>query len=151
MDRKFTIVVAEDDANHRNRLQLAVGQLNRQVELRELKDALQVIEYLNRESRFADTKQFPMPDLLMLDLKTPLVALRVIAWLRMKPGFGRLPVVMVGASELAEDVAEAYRLGVNSYIRKPSDFSEFVQKLGVVIDYWLMTEKLRTDSREVTS
>ena len=146
MDRKFTIVVAEDDANDRKLLHLALRRNPRPVEIREVVDGTEIIQYLKGEGAYHDRIKFPLPDLLIVDLKMPRMdGFQVISWLRQEPKFARLPVVMLSGSGLDKDVAEAYRLGVNSYLKKPVDFNEMVHKLGVLIDYWMITERPRTD------
>jgi len=146
MDCKFTIVVAEDDANDRKLLHLALQRNLKPVEIHELTDGIETVEYLKGEGRFKDRIKFPLPDLLIVDLKMPRMdGLQVIDWVRKEPQLARLPIVMLSGSGLDQDVAEAYRLGVNSYIRKPEDFNDFVHKLGVLIDYWMMTESPNTD------
>jgi len=142
MGPKFTILIAEDNANDRKLLRLALQRNPRQVNVHHAVDGTQVVDYLRGEGPFHDRLIFPSPDLIILDLKMPKMdGFEVLKWLRKEPAFARTPVVMLSGSGLDKDVDEAYRLGVNSYIQKPTDFKEFVQKLGTLIDYWTMVER----------
>jgi CheY-like chemotaxis protein len=143
MDRNFTILIAEDSLNDRKLLHLALQRNPRRVDIHEATDGTEVIDYLNGDGgKFENRARFPMPDLIILDLKMPRMdGLEVLRWLRNHPTFSRIPVVMLSGSGLEKDVDEAYRLGVHSYIQKPADFKDFVRKLGTLIDYWTMVQK----------
>lgn len=80
-----------------------------------------------------------LPVLVLLDLKLPKVdGLQVLSELRQAPTTRRLPVVMLTTSTEDRDVAAGYDSGVNSYIRKPVSFEQFVLAVGQVGVYWLM-------------
>lgn len=147
MDRTFTILIAEDSVNDRKLLHLALQRNPRRVEIHEATDGTEVVDYLNGDGRkFHNRIKSPLPDLIILDLKMPKMdGMEVLRWLRKHPTFARIPVVMLSGSGLEKDVDEAYRLGVHSYIQKPSDFKDFVHKLGTLIDYWVMVEKPRVE------
>jgi CheY-like chemotaxis protein len=144
VNNQFTVLLAEDDPNDRRLFQLALRRNQKPIQIHEVADGMEVIQYLKGEGKFADRARFPFPNLLILDLKMPrMTGLEVLHWLRHKPEFARLCTVMLSGSGLDKDVAEAYRLGVNSYFRKPSDFSHFIKVLNAIFEYWLLTE--RTD------
>lgn len=81
----------------------------------------------------------PLPQLVLLDLKLPRIdGLEVLKRLRSEPRTQLLPIVILTSSSEERDVIEGYRLGANSYVRKPVDFNEFseaVRQLGL---YWLV-------------
>lgn len=80
----------------------------------------------------------PMPVLVLLDLKLPRVnGLEVLAKMRSDPRTRRIPVVVISTSGELNDVATAYDLGCNGYIRKPVDFDEFDRALRQLAEYWL--------------
>jgi two-component system response regulator len=140
---KFNVLLAEDNPIDLRLFHLALKRNGgRDVEIQEVGDGLEAIEYLKGEGKFADRFHHPFPHLLILDLKMPRVdGLQVIRWIRKNKHLSRLPVVMLSGSGLQKDIAEAYRLGVNSYFTKPTDFKKFEHLLGLLFDYWKMTEQ----------
>lgn len=79
----------------------------------------------------------PPPQVILLDINMPRVTgLEVLERLKAHPLFRRIPVVMLTTSGEMRDVEEAYRLGCNSYIVKPVDFSEFASAIETVCNYW---------------
>jgi CheY-like chemotaxis protein len=143
---EFTVLLAEDDPNDRRLFHLAMRRNPRPIRVHEVGDGMEVIQYLKGEGKFADRDKFPFPNLLILDLKMPrMTGLEVLHWLRHKPEFARLCTVMLSGSGLDKDVAEAYRLGVNSYFKKPSDFNHFIKVLNAIFEYWMLTEKSDVD------
>jgi len=146
VNNQFTVLLAEDDPNDRRLFQLALRRNQKPIRVHEVADAMEVIQYLKGEDKFEDRDKFPFPNLLILDLKMPrMTGLEVLHWLRHKPEFARLCTVMLSGSGLDKDVAEAYRLGVNSYFRKPSDFGHFIKVLNAIFEYWLLTERANGD------
>lgn len=98
-------------------------------------DGVEALEMLLGENRIE-------PDLVLLDLKLPRVGgLEVLQKIRADERTKMLPVVVLTSSSQDEDIVTSYRLGANSYVRKPvrfSDFSEAVRQLGV---YWLLVNE----------
>ncbi len=88
-----------------------------------------------------------MPKLILLDLKLPKVdGLEVLRYIKSDPITKLIPVVVLTSSKQDEDLVTSYSLGVNSYLQKPVDFEQFrkmVKELGM---YWLVVNKLPSDS-----
>jgi CheY-like chemotaxis protein len=148
---EFTVLLAEDDPNDRRLFQLALRRSGKPIRVHEVVDGMEVIQYLKGEDKFASRDKFPLPNLLILDLKMPrMTGLEVLHWLRHKPEFARLCTVMLSGSGLDKDVAEAYRLGVNSYFKKPNDFNHFIKVLNVIFEYWMLTEQSDEHVKHVT-
>jgi CheY-like chemotaxis protein len=142
VNNQFTVLLAEDDPNDRRLFQLALRRNQKPIQVHEVADGMEVIQYLKGEGKFEDRAKFPLPNLLILDLKMPrMTGLEVLHWLRHRPEFARLCTVMLSGSGLDKDVAEAYQLGVNSYFRKPNDFNHFIKVLNAIFEYWLLTER----------
>jgi CheY-like chemotaxis protein len=102
-------------------------------------DGVQALDYLFGTGAYADRDVNVMPQLILLDLKLPrLEGLEVLRRLRSDERTRLLPVVMLTSSDEEPDITDSYKLGANSYIRKPVDFAQFteaVQQLGL---YWLV-------------
>jgi two-component system response regulator len=76
---------------------------------------------------------------ILLDLKLPKISgLEVLEKIRANAGTALIPTVILTSSKQEEDLLEGYRLGVNSYVRKPVDFNEFVEAVRQVGLYWLV-------------
>ncbi|HZH43501.1 MAG TPA: response regulator [Lysobacter sp.] len=84
-----------------------------------------------------------LPALVLLDLKLPKIdGLEVLQRMRADPRTRLLPVVVLTSSRAQRDIAESYRLGANSYIRKPVDFDQFVATVQQLGRYWLALNEL---------
>ena len=103
-----------------------------------VRDGEEALEFLFRTGAYAERLN-AAPKVVLLDLKLPKVdGLEVLRRLRADPETATVPVVVLTTSREERDIVESYRLGVNSYIVKPVDFSQFtevVQHLGM---YWLV-------------
>ena len=103
-----------------------------------VRDGEQAIAYLTGEGRFANREEYPLPDLILLDLKMPKKdGFDVLRWLRKQPGLNALRVVVLTSSEELRDVNLAYQLGANSFLVKPVDFENFVKVGQALKGYWL--------------
>lgn len=79
------------------------------------------------------------PSLILLDLKLPKISgLEVLEQIRADEHTRRLPVVLLTSSREHRDIANAYDLGVNSYVQKPVDFNEFTEAVNQLGLYWLL-------------
>ncbi len=115
----------EDDALLIKRAFLQARLLNRLVVVPRAEEAR---EYLLGRGQYKDRAEFPMPDLLLLDLTLPdMSGFDFLQWLRAQPGFGKVAVTVVTSSNLQQDKDKALRLGANSYLVKPVDFEKLVE------------------------
>jgi CheY-like chemotaxis protein len=106
----------------------------------------QAIDYLKGAGEFADREKFPLPCLVLLDLKLPYVmGLDVLRWIRQQPG-PALVVIMLTASAENRDVAAAYRLGANAFLTKPSESSKLEEIVRALKDFWLTHNQLPLES-----
>lgn len=134
-----TILLAEDDQNDVLLIQRSFNKARIVNPISCVKNGEQAIAYLKGEGEFADRHQYPLPFLLLLDLKLPrLSGHEVLKWLRQQPLLKRLPVVVLTSSRQPEDINRAYELGANSYLVKPVVFEEFVTLMRQLQMYWLM-------------
>jgi two-component system response regulator len=88
---------------------------------------------------YADRDPRDLPQVVLLDLKLPKVAgMEVLEQIRREPRTKRLPVVILTSSNVESDLAKSYDLGANSYIRKPVDFTQFMDAVNSLGLYWLV-------------
>lgn len=99
-------------------------------------DGREAIDYLSRAKDGGD-EAYPLPNLVLLDLKLPQVlGLDVLKWIRLQPALETLIVIVLTSSRHESDLDQAYRLGANSYLVKPSTLDELVNMVRSLGDYW---------------
>ncbi|MEO6184219.1 MAG: response regulator [Verrucomicrobiota bacterium] len=118
----FTVLLIEDDLNDALLLQRAFYRAKLTSLLRVLTDAEQAMAYLQRVPDLDGGEGNPMPSLVLLDLNLPGTSgLQMLEWLRKQPGeLKNLPVIVLTSSRDTNDIDQAYALGANSYMAKPS-------------------------------
>ncbi len=98
----------------------------------------QAVAYLSGFGRYGDRKQYPLPSIVLLDLKMPgMDGFDVLRWVRQQQVFRNLRVVVVSSSDLMPDVSRAYKIGANSFLIKPVDFERFVEISQALNGSWL--------------
>ncbi len=137
MDTPLRILVAEDELGDILLLQRAFAKTGVNAPIYFARDGREVLQYLQGAPPFENPVEFPLPNLLLLDLNLPHVSgFEVLEWLRREPGISRLPVVVFSASERPQDISRAYALGANSYVFKPQDPDELVEIVAGLQNYW---------------
>jgi two-component system response regulator len=130
-----TILLVEDNPNDEELTLRALEKAEIADSVAVCRDGAEALSYLLGEGRAEEGR---MPAVVILDLKLPKVdGLEVLRRLRADERTALLPVVVLTSSDEQTDLLESYRLGSNSYVRKPVEFGGFmeaVQKLGL---YWL--------------
>ncbi len=102
-------------------------------------DGAEALEYLFGTGAHAGRDPSAMPAVILLDLKLPKIdGLEVLQRLRADERTKFLPVVILTSSKEEKDVINGYKLGANSYIRKPVDFTQFSEAVGQLGLYWLL-------------
>jgi two-component system response regulator len=103
-----------------------------------VRHGVEALDFLFASGAYTGRNVELQPDLVLLDLKLPKVdGLEVLRRLRADGRTRLLPVVVLTLSNEEQDIQEAYRLGVNSYVRKPVDFDRFNELLQHLGRYWL--------------
>jgi CheY-like chemotaxis protein len=115
------ILYAEDDADDVFLVARLVKNSNLPVELAFVRDGQDAIDWLNGSDKFADREQFPLPVLLITDLKMPKIdGLELLSLVRGNPKFDSLPVIIHSSSDLEQDHNRCRQLGANEYVVKDS-------------------------------
>lgn len=132
------VLLAEDDENDVLLLERAFKEAEIHNPLYVAHDGQETIDWLSGAGKFADRERFPMPALLILDLKMPRkTGMDVLRWLREQPVLHCLPVVILSSSAHRHDVERAYRLGVNGFVVKPSGNEERKHLAMALKAFWL--------------
>jgi CheY-like chemotaxis protein len=133
------ILLVEDHPDDEELTIRALTKNNIMNEVVVARDGVEALEYLFGTGSHAGRDMNVMPQIILLDLKLPKIdGLEVLRRLRADDRTKFLPVVVLTSSKEEQDIVKSYKLGANSYVRKPVDFKEFsqaVQNLGL---YWLI-------------
>jgi two-component system response regulator len=103
------------------------------------RDGVEALDYLFGTGSHAGRDLREMPILVLLDLKLPRVdGLEVLRRLRADERTSLLPVVILTSSKEEQDVVSGYRLGANSYVRKPVAFEQFIEAVKALDLFWMV-------------
>jgi len=131
------ILHVEDEENDVMLFQHAMAKAGVENPVQVAIDGQQAIDYFKGEGKFADRAEFPLPRLILLDLKLPFVpGLEVLKWIRRQARL-QIAVVVLTSSEDAADLAAAYELGANAYVVKPNEVTKLVDVAKAIKDFWL--------------
>lgn len=138
MNEKLILLV-EDNPDDEELTRLALRQCSISNKVIVVRDGAEAIEYLSGVEKFTRFEGYRLPHLILLDLKLPkLGGLEVLEKLRSNPRTQLIPVVVLTSSSEIEDILTSYRLGANSYIRKPVEFQKFAEVVDQLGYYWLV-------------
>lgn len=116
------VLVLEDDADDFFFLQRALGRAGVHLPLQHLQNGAAAVSYFRGEGEFADRKRYPIPVVVVADLKMPAFdGLEFVRWLRQESDYKSVPVIVVSSSTIPSDVSQAYANGANWFIEKPLD------------------------------
>jgi two-component system, response regulator len=103
------------------------------------RDGAEALDYLHGTGKYAGRDTSKLPQVVLLDLKLPKVdGLEVLREMRADPRTRLLPVVILTSSVEEQDRVSGYELGANSYVRKPVDFTQFLEAARQLGLYWLV-------------
>lgn len=134
-----TILLVEDNPDDEELTLRALKKNNILNQVKIVRDGAEALDYLFCQGAYAGRDASLQPAVTLLDLKLPKVeGLEVLKRLRADERTRLLPVVILTSSREEQDLISGYRLGANSYIRKPVDFTKFMEAVRQVGLYWLM-------------
>jgi CheY-like chemotaxis protein len=136
------ILLVEDRQDDIEIIRRAFDQVGLLNPLQIVRDGEEAIDYLRGSGKYANRTEYPLPDLVLLDLKMPKIdGFQTLEWIRHQSGIRSIPVVVLTSSEMLRDVNRAYSLGANSFLVKPTDFQNSVELARVLREYWVKTVK----------
>jgi CheY-like chemotaxis protein len=146
-----TILLVEDEESDVFFMRQALQEVGMRNPLQVASDGQQAIDYLKGTGNFANREEFPLPCLVLLDLKLPRVmGLDVLKWIRQQPEVAAI-VVILSSSQEETDIATAYRLGANGYLVKPHDLNQLTDMAKSIKDFWLTQNTPPPKPREGTA
>ena len=137
-----TVLLAEDDPDDVLLTQISFEKARLANPLQIVRDGEEALEYLGGEGKFANREKYPLPILLLLDLKMPkLNGFQVLEWLKSHPEIGHIPVAIMTSSAHDPDISRAYALGADSYLIKPPDAKALLALVQRLHAYWLIVNE----------
>jgi CheY-like chemotaxis protein len=148
MSDQPVILLAEDREDDVLLIRRAFAQAKIVNPVQVVSDGEEAISYLAGTEKYDNRVEFPLPALVLLDLKMPLVdGFEVLKWVRKQPELAALRIVVLTSSDNIRDINTAYELGANSFLVKPMDFENVVELGKLIQDYWLQMSKTPRISR----
>ena len=133
------ILLVEDNADDEALTLRALKKNNIHNQVVVARDGVEALDYLFGTGAYAGRDLSIMPQVILLDLKLPkLDGLQVLQQLRADARTRLLPVVILTSSKEQQDLISGYSLGANSYVRKPIDFTQFIESVRQLGLYWLL-------------
>jgi two-component system response regulator len=134
-----TILLVEDNPSDEKLTLLAFKKAGVANEIFVVRDGAEALDYLFGTGSHAGRERSEVPAIILLDLKLPRIeGLEVLRRIRAEEGTKVLPVVILTSSKEEEDIASGYALGANAYVRKPVEFTAFVEAARVLGLFWLL-------------
>ena len=136
--RAGNILIAESDARDRYLIGRAFGKCGSLCAIHEVQDGEEAVKYLSGDPPYDDRTVYPLPDLLLLDLRMPKRdGFGVLKWLQTRRDLDWIAVVMLSGSHRGDDVQHALDLGADEFYFKPHEFDEMIAIAGKLVARWL--------------
>ena len=149
MKRKHVILLVEDNDDDAFFLDRAVTKAGMGMVLKRVSNGQEAIDYLQGVDLFSDRDGFPLPDIIMLDLKMPICdGFDFLAWKRKEPTLIHLPTIVMTSSDLPRDVRRSYELGAHSFTTKLLNLDSLESRLEALRDWWFQNCVLVTESED---
>lgn len=140
MPTRYNVLIVDDNPADADLIEEAFDDEGHRVQLHRVVDGIEALEFVRRSGAYAEA---PRPDIVLLDLNLPRRDGReVLAELRSDDALREIPVIVLTSSDAEADVAIAYRLGANAYIRKPMGFAQFQHILQSLAQFWFEIVRL---------
>jgi len=135
------ILLAEDNANDVELTLTALQECRLANEVEVVHDGAEALDYLYQRGNHADRVN-GLPGVILLDLKMPRIdGLEVLRQIKSDPALRHIPVVMLTSSREEKDLVRSYDLGVNAFVVKPVDFSQFVEAIRTLGVFWAIVNE----------
>ena len=103
----------------------------------EVRDGQQAIDYLKGSGPYSDREEYPLPCVIITDLKMPYDGMSFLEWLRSQPDFSHVPKLVLSTSGMDSDRNRAAELGACGYFVKPSDLNALISVVSAIDDDWI--------------
>jgi CheY-like chemotaxis protein len=144
---RHNILLIEDSENDALLMQRALRKSTVTESVHITRSGKDALEYLKGVGQFTDRREFPLPQLILLDLQMQeMHGLKVLEWIRLQPQFRSTVVIVLSSSRLLGDIQLAYKLGANSYLVKPPTLEMLYQTVAAIAQYWLSLNQWPEDA-----
>ena len=134
---QFSVLLVEDDLNDIFLVKRAFKMAQIRNPLQVVTDGQEAINYLRGSGKYSDREHYPLPKLVVMDIKMPRKSgFEVLEWIKSDSILRRIPVVIVSSSDNPADINRAYELGANAYMVKPVDFRAVEHLFESITHYW---------------
>ena len=138
----FNILLVEDEEAHALLTKRAIRKAGNANHIDIVSDGEKALDYLFNRDDYADKSRYPLPGLILLDIKLPgMDGIEVLKVIKEHAELKRIPVIMLTTSEREEDISEAYNYYANSYLTKPVGYQEFEEKVKQIDFYWMLINR----------
>src|SRR5476651_46299 len=135
------ILLAEDNENDVELTLTALQECRLSNEVEVVRDGAEALDYIYQRGKYS-TRTNGLPGVILLDLKMPRVdGLEVLRQIKSDPALHHIPVVMLTSSREEKDLVRSYDLGVNAFVVKPVDFSQFVEAIRTLGVFWAIVNE----------
>ncbi|MDA1191920.1 MAG: response regulator [Candidatus Poribacteria bacterium] len=143
MGKPTVILYAEDDEEDRLLTERALRRAKLTNRLVMVEDGEELVSYLQREGKYADRNEYPLPGLILLDLNMPRMDGReALTIIKSNAEWRAIPTIVLTTSAAEEDILRSYDIGANSYIQKPVTFERLVDVVRNFSHYWFQIVEL---------
>ena len=133
-----TILLVEDEATDATLITRAFEKAKVRNPVVHLSDGDSVLRYLAGKGEYADRLKYPLPAVILLDLKLPgATGMQILQWMRAQGEIRRIPVMVLTSDENPKTIDAAYDLGANSYLVKPGSPAEVARMVQTIQQYWV--------------
>ncbi len=134
-----SLLLVEDNRDDEELTLLALRENRLLNDIHVARDGAEALDYLLAQGRYAYRNPLDLPQVVLMDLKPPKISgLETLQRMRTHPRLKMVPVIILTTSQEERDIMESHDLGANSYIRKPVDFSKFLEAVRQLSLYWLL-------------
>ena len=138
MHTNSIIMLVDDSLDDLELMRIAFKRAKIRNAIAEMHSGEQAIAYLSGEGEYADRRHFPLPCIVITDLKMPGVdGFELLEWLKGQSSFDRVPKIVLTASRHDEDESRARKLGCAAYFVKPEQLDGLVKLLSEMNENWI--------------